>query len=55
VLSIFAPDRNNGGMMTNMIKIIANGTANSKVSHFMPPFSFRPTNAGADIKLIADN
>ena len=37
------------------MKIIASGTANSKVNHFMPPPNFNPTNAGADIKLMADN
>ena len=46
---------NSGGTITIIIKIMANGTANSNVSHFIPPFNFKPTKAGAEIKLIADN
>jgi hypothetical protein len=49
------PDLNKGGITTNIIKSIAIGTAISKVSHLRPPPNLRPTKAGAEIKLIADN
>jgi len=42
-------------MITNITSNIASGTANSKVSHFRPPPSLRPTKAGAEMKLIADS
>ena len=32
---------------------MASGTANSKVSHFIPPFIFNPTKAGAEIEEAA--
>ena len=42
-------------MITNITSTIASGTANSKVSHFRPPPSRRPTKAGAEMKLIAES
>jgi hypothetical protein len=37
--------------MIKIIPIMANGTANSNVNHFIPPCA-KPQKAGADIKLI---
>jgi hypothetical protein len=40
-----------GAIMTITI-IMAKGTPNSKVSHFIPPPCRKPTKAGAETKLI---
>ena len=34
---------------------MASGTASSKVSHFIPPPCFKPTKAGAEMKLMAES
>ena len=49
------PLRYKVGAIKTITKIMAMGTPNSKVNHFMPPPSRKPTNAGADTKLMTDN
>ena len=42
------PDLYNGGIKITIKKIIASGTANSKVIHFIPPPGFNPAKAAAE-------
>jgi hypothetical protein len=53
--TLTTPDLNIGGIKNTIKNNIAKGTPNSYVNHIIPPPSLSPTNAGAEIKLIADN